>query len=38
MGFIPNQAVNIVFLGKTFHQIVFMVVHTLNKLGGHACI
>ena len=38
MDLIPNQAVNIVFPGKTLHQVVFMLVYTLNKVGGHACI
>jgi len=38
MDFIPNQTVNIVFLGETVHQIVSMLVYTLNKIRGHSCI
>jgi len=38
MDFIPNQMVNIVFLGETVHQIVSMLVYTLNKIRGHSCI
>jgi hypothetical protein len=38
MDFIPNEAMNIVFPGKTIHQIVLMLVYTLNKVGGHARI
>ena len=32
MDFIPNEAVNAVFLGKTIHQIVFMLISTLGKV------
>jgi len=38
MHFIPNQAVNTVFLAETLHQVVFVFVHTLNKVGGYTCI
>ena len=38
MDFIPNQTVNIIFLGKTLHQIVLMLAYTFNKVGGYACI
>ena len=38
MHFIPNQAVNTIFLGKTLHQIVLVLLHPLNKVGSHACI
>ncbi len=38
MHFIPNQTVNAVFLSKTLNQILSVLVDTLNKVGGHACI
>jgi len=38
MDLIPNEVMDIVFLGKTIHQIVFMLVHALGKIGGHACV
>jgi hypothetical protein len=38
MDFIPNQTVDIVFLSKTIYEIVFMLIHTLGKVRGHACI
>ncbi len=38
MHFIPNQTVNAVFLSKPLHPIVSVLVDTLNKVGGHACI
>jgi hypothetical protein len=30
--------VNIVFLGKTIHQIVFVLIHTLGKIRGHSYV
>ena len=38
VDFIPNQAVDIIFPGKTVHQIISMLVYSLNEVGGYACI
>jgi hypothetical protein len=38
MDFIPNQTVNFIFPSETVHQIVLMLVYTLHKVRGDACI
>ena len=37
-GFHTKPDVNIVFPSETVHQIVFMLVDTINEVRGHACI
>ena len=38
MHFIPNQIMNSVFTGKSFHHMMFVFPNPLQQIGSHSCI